>query len=196
MSEEASLKVRIITALIVMAAFVLLAIATAGCAAQVVSVRGVTTSQPPNLQCWSHENPNGTGGCARWRSGQPTAAQVKSLGVRSVLKLNTALEAREQLPVGVEPLEHPWLFVGPVSHEAVLAALYDLEHAVLPTLVHCTHGVDRTGLLIALYRVLVEHRPASSAWAEWRSFPRSKYDGLLYDAFERETGFHVPEDER
>lgn len=164
-----------------------LALLLAGCAHAPVG-----GAPPINLQCFD----TAPGGCAGWRSGQPTEAQIQALGVRSVLKLNKAIEGRDHLPAGVEPMQHPWLFVGPVDHEDVLAALYDLEHGPRPVLVHCTHGVDRTGLLIALYRVLVQHRPASAAWAEWRSFPRSKFDALLYDAFERETGFHIPNDER
>ena len=176
--------------------FLALVLLLGGCGAQITALPDGTVGgagpRPANLACFDHDGSR----CTGWRSGQPTAAQIAALGAKSVLKLNTALEARERLPVGVEPLEHPWLFVGPVSHEDVLAALYDLEHAARPVLVHCTHGVDRTGLLIALYRVLVQHHPAVTAWAEWRSFPRSKADVLLYDAFERETGFHVPEDER
>lgn len=168
-----------------------LALALSGCVH--VGLPGGAMPQPINLHCFDTA-PDGK--CSGWRSGQPTEAEVAALGVKSVLKLNSAIEGRDHLPAGVEPLEHPWLFVGPVDHEDVLAALYDLEHAPRPVLVHCTHGVDRTGLLIALYRVKVQHVLPASAWAEWRSFPRSKEDAFLYADFERETGFHIPEGER
>jgi hypothetical protein len=164
----------------------LFALALAGCA-------HAAATTPMNLACFD----GAAGSCSGWRSGQPTEAQMRALGVKSVLKLNLAVEGHDVLPPGVEPLQHPWAFVGPVSHEDTLAALYDLEHAARPILVHCTHGADRTGYLIAVYRVKVQHVLPSSAWAEWRSFPRSKLDKyFLYEDFERETGFHVPKGER
>lgn len=153
----------------------------------------VTPGSPPMLYCVDHD---AAGACQVYRSGQPTAAELGQLGVRADLKLNTAVEAREHVPAGVELLEHPWSPVGPVDHEDVAAALYDLEHAPRPTLIHCSHGVDRTGLLVALWRVLHEHVLPAAAWGEWRAFPRERTDGLFYDAFERETGWRIPEAER
>lgn len=152
---------------------------------------------PVNFECWLHQRADGTGACVAYRGGQPTEAQLATMGVRSVIKLNLAAEGRDRLPAGVEPFEHPWSPVGPVSHDDTLAALYDLEHAPRPLYTHCSHGADRTGYLIAVYRVLVEHKPPSIAWAEWRRFPREVTDKLfLYSDFERETGFRVPDGER
>lgn len=171
----------------------------AGCGAQIVQLPDGRI-QSPGLPAMLYCVDRTASGCELYRSAQPTADEFVALhdrlGLKSIVKLNSALEGRDRLPAGVEPFEHPWPFVGPVDHDDALAALYDLEHAPRPALIHCTHGVDRTGLLVALWRVVHEHVPAASAWAEWRAFPRSKVDALLYDAFERETGFHVPEDER
>lgn len=36
-----------------------------------------------------------------------------------------------------------------------------------PVYIHCEHGADRTGLLIALYRVVFEDWPTADAYAEW-----------------------------
>jgi len=169
----------------------LIALAIAGCAhAPPLLPDTITgTDMPANLSCVEHV----AGGCAIYRSAQPTAAEysamVAKLGLRSVIKLNTALEARDELPVGVEPFEHPWLFVGPVSHDEVLATLYDLEHAPRPTLIHCSHGEDRTGLLVALWRVK-HHVPAAAAAGEWRAHGKNvEWDKLLDGVFERETGY-------
>lgn len=153
---------------------------------------------PSNLHCVDYD---AGGGCVLYRSAQPTAAQFSAmmakLGLRSVVKLNTAIEGRDHLPGGVEPFEHAWSPVGPISHDDTAAALYDLEHAPRPVLIHCSHGIDRTGYLVAMWRVKHEHVLASSAWREWRSYPRMITDRLaLYADFERETGYHIPEDER
>lgn len=131
--------------------------------------------------------------CTIYRSAQPTAAEFVAmkarLGLRSVVKLNSAIEGRDHLPDGVEPLEHPWLPLGPVTHEQVMAALADLEAAPKPVLIHCTHGVDRTGMLVALWRVKHGTLPFAAV-GEWRAFGRNeKWDGLFDESFERETGY-------
>lgn len=151
----------------------------------------VGDGMPARLYCVSHD---ANGACVIYRSGQPSAAEFSALvaryGIRSVIKLNSALEGRDHLPGGVAPYEHPWLPVGPVDHEDVAAALYDLEHAPRPILIHCTHGVDRTGLLVALWRVLHEHATAAGAWAEWRAYGRDESLALFSDAFERDARWH------
>src|SRR4051812_40559247 len=94
-----------------------LALLLAGCGAQLAvgpgGVIGGATPRPLNLACFDGDAAHG---CQGWRSGQPTETQVQALGVKSVLKLNSAIEGKDHLPAGVEPLEHPWLFVGPVDH--------------------------------------------------------------------------------
>lgn len=132
--------------------------------------------------------------CTIYRSEQPSAADfsalVAQLGLRSVVKLNSAIEGRDQVPGGVERFEHPILPAGPADHEDLAAALWDLEQAPKPALIHCTHGVDRTGLLVALYRVKVQHVLPSQAWAEWLAFGRDTSLWMLSETFERETGWH------
>ena len=146
---------------------------------------------PDRLYCVSHD---AKGVCEIYRSAQPTPVQFwamgNKLGLRTVIKLNTAIEGRDVLPAGVEPMEHPWAPWGPVDHEDVAAALYDLEHAERPTLIHCSYGVDRTGLLVALWRVLHERVSVFAAMGEWRAFGRHEtFDALFQDAFNRETGY-------
>jgi protein tyrosine phosphatase (PTP) superfamily phosphohydrolase (DUF442 family) len=36
-----------------------------------------------------------------------------------------------------------------------------------PVFIHCAHGADRTGLIIALYRMIHENVPSEKAYAEW-----------------------------
>ena len=111
-------------------------------------------------------------------------------GLKSVIKLNSALEARDEVPEGVERYEHPWLPAGPVDHDDLQSALDDLDDVPRPVLVHCEHGQDRTGLLIAVYRVR-RGSWAQAAWNEWLAY--GHVDSLLFralrDAFVRETGF-------
>lgn len=187
----------IVRAAILFAASLVAAALAGGCATAVSMPDGMIRSAelPANLYCVDHP------ACTIYRSAQPTAAEFSALvarvGLRSDLKLNTAIEGRDRLPGGVSEYDHPWSPVGPVDHEDIAAALWDIEQAPKPLLIHCTHGIDRTGLLIAIWRVKAQHTLPSSAWAEWRAFPRESTDRLaLYADFERETGYHVPEDER
>lgn len=130
--------------------------------------------------------------CTIYRSRQPTAAQftvlVAKYGLKSVIKLNSSIEGRDHLPGGVVLFDHPWLGAGPVTHEQVEATLDDLEAAPKPTLIHCTHGVDRTGLLVALWRV--RHGvSAAAAYAEWLLYGRNTLFFPLTETFTRETHY-------
>lgn len=151
---------------------------------------------PANLYCAVHEHADGTGACWIYRGAQPTAAGFRALraqlGVRSDLKLNLAIEGRDEVPAGMERYEHPMLPAGPVDHDDVHGALDDMVRAPTPAYVHCTRGQDRTGMMIALYRVTVQHVAAASAWAEWMAFGRDPTLVMLSDAFERETGWRAP----
>jgi Tyrosine phosphatase family len=96
-----------------------------------------------------------------WRGGQPTDAgwkYLKSIGVTNVVKLNEESEATDRtaitLGMGLHyfPISLPQqlgverIYPGVVSSSAA---------AVKPnTYVHCEHGEDRTGLIVARYRVL------------------------------------------
>ncbi|MGH8276568.1 MAG: tyrosine-protein phosphatase [Steroidobacteraceae bacterium] len=169
----------------------LLAVAlAAGCAhAPLAPAGALDAGGLARLYCIDHP------ACTIYRSAQPSAAEFSVLvaryGIRSVVKLNSALEGRDQVPGGVELLEHPWLPAGPVDHEDIAAALWDLEQAPKPALVHCERGLDRTGLLVALYRV--KHgSAAAAAYGEWRAFGRDMNLVLLTRAFERETGWKAP----
>jgi hypothetical protein len=163
---------------------------------------------PVNFECFVNQNIDGTGRCVAYRGGQPTETQLVAMDATYDVKLNVPSlmfdGPHDSLPASVEEYHHPWSPVGPVGHDDTLAALFDLERAIETVraaghgvvYVHCTHGCDRTGYLVAVYRVLVEHVLPSSAWAEWRRFPRERSDGLFYADFKRETGYTIPENER
>lgn len=89
-----------------------------------------------------------------YRSGQPTAAELRQLvaryGIRTVLKLNHGADA---VPPGVTLLHRPLSALRVPEAAALSALLDDLERAEKPVLIHCTHGEDRTGLVVALYRM-------------------------------------------
>lgn len=155
------------------AVMTLLCLALGGCA----RVATVYDYGVPNL----HEVSPGL-----WRSGQPTTVEqwryLESIGVRYELKLNDFQEGDDSpafstqvqviynsmQPVGdaniIDALTNT--FRAP-THEQIADALSAIRaHKGQGVLVHCTHGQDRTGLIIGLYRVLDEGWAADVAYNE------------------------------
>ena len=96
-----------------------------------------------------------------YRSGQPVAqglTSAKTLGIKTVLSLqlvnaDTTYEAEENTGLTLEHVSMvPWY----VSTEQLIEAMQKIDQAEKPVLVHCLHGSDRTGLIVALYRILFE----------------------------------------
>lgn len=124
--------------------------------AQPLSMRGV-----PNL---FEVNKN------LYRSGQPTAEGFRNLhelGVRSCISLRAHRSDRGDAK-GV-PIRCVWrpILGRSVSAEDIEEAIVDIHYRLPhPVLIHCYHGADRTGLLCAAYRVLVEEWTVEDAVKE------------------------------
>lgn len=105
------------------------------------------------LYCVEHVK----GRCVVYRSAQPGRQQFEILeqryGVNAVVKLNFGEDPTTPDMLSVEV---PMLPAGPVSRGDMTRAL-DAIDALLQggktVLIHCTHGQDRTGLVIALWRL-------------------------------------------
>jgi hypothetical protein len=52
------------------------------------------------------------------------------------------------------------------SIQKILQLMNDAENQQVPIYVHCAHGVDRTGLVVALYELKYLHRDVLSVWNE------------------------------
>jgi tyrosine-protein phosphatase SIW14 len=115
-----------------------------------------------------------------WRSGQPTTdvqwQYLYSLGIRHVVKLNFNSEGSDDgatkagldvhvLSIQPEGDKDIWsnitnTFVELISQaEAIIASGGGV-------LVHCTHGQDRTGLVISISRLLYDGWTKEQAWNE------------------------------
>ncbi len=113
-----------------------------------------------------------------WRSGQPRTpeawAYLQSIGIKRVVKLNFRDEGsdEEATRLGIQ------VFYLPIQPHGDLASVFELpdadyiQQALLVmsyengVLVHCTHGEDRTGLVVGLYRVNIQNLNRSDAWLE------------------------------
>jgi protein tyrosine/serine phosphatase len=96
-----------------------------------------------------------------YRGGQPQTTEdwqsLLSYNISNVVKLNFVSEAIDLAPQGIDVKYHgmsPSTFLqifDVPSLESVLSAVQDIKPG---TYIHCEHGQDRTGLVVAAYRVL------------------------------------------
>jgi len=94
------------------------------------------------------------------RGGQPDAIgwdTIKASGVDTVIKLNTGRDAyAEQIGLRVIylPISTWEQTLGTPDSNTLARAVFEIEEAIREgrcVFVHCTHGQDRTGLIIGLY---------------------------------------------
>lgn len=105
-----------------------------------------------------------------FRSAQPEEGAheaLQRLGVRSVISLRFRGDRAALLP-GVRRIHAP-IESWDVDHDEVMRALRALvDPDNQPVLLHCRHGADRTGTVIAAYRMVVEGWSAEEAIEEMR----------------------------
>jgi hypothetical protein len=107
-----------------------------------------------------------------WRGGQPSMEgwdYLKTLGVQRVLKLNEGDEDR--MPANSRDM---WVTSPAISLERQLGIgniplselEFDADLMEQGGFVHCEHGQDRTGLVVAIYRVRIQGWPVERAEKE------------------------------
>lgn len=94
-----------------------------------------------------------------YRSGQPGGDGFKALeklGLKSVLNLREYhSDADEAKHTGLR-LYRIKLAAGKVTREELMDCLLVISRAPKPVLVHCWHGSDRTGIVCAAYRIVMQ----------------------------------------
>ena len=118
-----------------------------------------------------------------YRGGQPSfdgVQQLKEKGVRTVIDLRDDRNPSERL--WVEDAGMAYVNIGTsatrVEPEKIKTFLKEVDEAQKPIFVHCYHGRDRTGLEIAVYRMVAMNWPREAALKElyaygynWALFP-------------------------
>jgi protein tyrosine phosphatase (PTP) superfamily phosphohydrolase (DUF442 family) len=95
-----------------------------------------------------------------YRAAQPTAAgfaDLSGLGVHSVLDVAGGAGDDALVPKDSIRLFHVPMSAWGLHDDLVLSALRVMaDPGNRPLLIHCQHGADRTGAMVALYRVVVQ----------------------------------------
>lgn len=92
-----------------------------------------------------------------WRSSQPEKQdfhQLEKAGIREVLNLRR-YHSDDEI-AGDLVCHHVRMRAGKLNDADMFAALKVLSTAKQPIVVHCWHGSDRTGAVIAMYRMVVQ----------------------------------------
>ena len=107
-----------------------------------------------------------------FRSSQPDKADTAtllSLGIRSIINLREHHDDKNVKALGPFQLQSVEMDAGEVTPSQLLQALRCIRDAPKPVLVHCWHGSDRTGVVVAAYRMVFQGWSAAEAIDEMKS---------------------------
>jgi protein tyrosine phosphatase (PTP) superfamily phosphohydrolase (DUF442 family) len=115
-----------------------------------------------------------------YRGAQPEAEgypQLKKLGIRTVISLRSLHgEAEQVTKVGMQYRSIPMEPIHPEDEDIVAFLKIVSDKKLTPVFVHCQHGSDRTGMLVAAYRIFID------GWTK---------EQAIEEMSEGETGFHA-----
>lgn len=160
--------------------------------AQAVKMEGV-----PNLHKVSSQ---------LYRSAQPSAEGMKNLkesGIVTIVNLRSFHSDRDEIGSTGLAYEHIYMKAWhPERKEAVRFLQIVADPKRTPMLVHCQHGADRTGTMVAVYRMAIEGWSKEDALEEmtkggygfhpvWQNLPRWIRE-LDVEALREDTGIAAP----
>ena len=119
-----------------------------------------------------------------YRGAQPSSAgftALREMGVAIIVNFRdepgeTAAEKREVESMGIKYVGIPWSGQDNPSNDQVVQFL-DLVRAnpQAKIFVHCQRGADRTGTMIAAYRISVQHQTVAEAVSEMHEYHYSQF---------------------
>jgi protein tyrosine phosphatase (PTP) superfamily phosphohydrolase (DUF442 family) len=111
---------------------------------------------------------------ALWRGAQPTAEgmkRLKEMGIRTVVNLRQLHSDRDELKgLGLRCCHIRFVTWHAEDEDVVKFLKVMADPANHPVFVHCQHGADRTGTMVAIYRVYEQGWPMEEALQELPRF--------------------------
>lgn len=119
-----------------------------------------------------------------YRGAQPDAAGIKNLarlGIKTIINLSMTnelwkAEANEASATGITYTNVPLKGLGRPSDAQVAKLLTLIETLPGPVFIHCQHGCDRTGTIVACYRIKHHSWSSKSALEEATKYGLSTYE--------------------
>ncbi|WP_350286279.1 dual specificity protein phosphatase family protein [uncultured Croceitalea sp.] len=106
-----------------------------------------------------------------YRSEQPSKKgfeDLEKLGVKTSISFRrNKSDTKKAKKTGIELIHIP-LKTAELTQEHLIIALQAIQHAQKPVLVHCWHGSDRTGAIMATYRIIFQDWTKKDAIHELR----------------------------
>ena len=121
-----------------------------------------------------------------YRAEQPSKKGIKEIelmGVKTVLNLRRLRNNTKKAADFNFNLVHHSIKTKQLNEEDILNALRVIKNAKEPILVHCWHGSDRTGTIIAAYRMVMDNWSKEQAIKEFLiddlGYHKHRYPNLL-----------------
>lgn len=114
-----------------------------------------------------------------YRSKQPddeAMAVLESMGIRSILNLRQFHSDEDDARGTRLTLYRVPVNAGEIDNDFMLEALRTIAVAEKPILIHCWHGSDRTGVVVAMYRMVFQ------GWSRERAIDEFVNGGFGYHA--------------
>jgi protein tyrosine/serine phosphatase len=112
---------------------------------------------------------------------EPGIVSLKKLGIRTIISLrktNDLWKAEESVAKtnGITFVNVPMSGLGRPTVETVHQILQIIDSSSSPVFIHCEHGCDRTGTLIACYRIMHDQWTSDAALKEAKVYGMSSLE--------------------
>lgn len=114
-----------------------------------------------------------------YRSEQPdddAMEEVEKFGIKQVLNLRNFHTDDDEAEDTKLTLKKVKMNASEVTQEQITEALKIINNSKGPTLVHCWHGSDRTGVVVASYRIVCQN------WTKEKAIDEMRHGGYGYHA--------------
>ena len=128
-----------------------------------------------------------------YRGAQPdlkAMQQLKVLGIKSIINLrmmNDVWKGEKGAATSVSMVytNIPFAPLSAPTDAQIATVLAAIDAMPKPVFVHCQYGIDRTGLVIACYRIQHDHWPNSKALKEALVHGMSRFEVEMHNYIER-----------
>lgn len=117
-----------------------------------------------------------------YRSGQPQAPGMRELerkGIKTIINLRDKVNDKQELKGTSLHSVHIKCRAKKVDYATIVLTMKAIKNAEKPVLIHCRRGSDRTGCMVAAYRIVFQKWSKEQALAELLDEQYGYLEGLF-----------------
>jgi tyrosine-protein phosphatase SIW14 len=99
---------------------------------------------------------------------------IDSIGIKSVIDLRQRKTDNHKIKKTDLKLVNVPMNAWTISYKDIVAGIKAIKEAKKPVLIHCKHGSDRTGCIVAVYRIIM------CGWTREDAIKEFRYGGFHY----------------